>query len=154
MKRSRAYEKPSVRKTREKAEAIRRACKAARKLAQREGLMPMPKRKEAAGATAQVLSLLRTTFVRCALGGVGVAHRGAAGLRRRPCFDTATRSSHAVTDARQPQHESEPRIGVRNVVVRHDRGLESAVKNPFRPRRRVRASSPAPLDRRVNADAN
>jgi small subunit ribosomal protein S21 len=42
MKRSKAYEKPSERKTREKAEAIRRARKAARKLAQREGLIPMP----------------------------------------------------------------------------------------------------------------
>src|SRR4029450_6747370 len=36
MKRRRAYEKPSERKTREKAEAIRRARKAARKLGQRE----------------------------------------------------------------------------------------------------------------------
>ena len=34
MKRRKAYEKPSERKTREKAEAIRRARKAARKLAQ------------------------------------------------------------------------------------------------------------------------
>src|SRR2546423_4831073 len=48
MKRRRAYEKPSERKTREKAEAVRRARKAARKLAQREGLIPMPKRREAA----------------------------------------------------------------------------------------------------------
>ena len=48
MKRRKAYEKPSERKTREKAEAIRRARKAARKLAQREGLIPMPKRREAA----------------------------------------------------------------------------------------------------------
>ena len=45
MKQRRAYEKPSERKTREKAEAIRRARKAARKQAQREGLLPMPKRK-------------------------------------------------------------------------------------------------------------
>jgi small subunit ribosomal protein S21 len=43
MKRRKAYEKPSERKTREKAEAIRRARKAARKQAQREGLIPMPK---------------------------------------------------------------------------------------------------------------
>jgi len=47
MKRRKAYEKPSERKTREKAEAIRRARKAARKLAQREGLIPMPKKREA-----------------------------------------------------------------------------------------------------------
>jgi small subunit ribosomal protein S21 len=38
----RAYEKPSVRRNREKAEAIRRARKLARKKAQREGLIPMP----------------------------------------------------------------------------------------------------------------
>jgi small subunit ribosomal protein S21 len=48
MKRRKAYEKPSERKTREKAEAIRRARKAARKLTQREGLIPMPKRWEPA----------------------------------------------------------------------------------------------------------
>jgi small subunit ribosomal protein S21 len=47
MKRRKAYEKPSERKTREKAEAVRRARKAARKQAQREGLIPMPKRDEA-----------------------------------------------------------------------------------------------------------
>ena len=46
MKRRKAYEKPSERKTREKAEAIRRARKAARKQAQREGLIPSPKRTE------------------------------------------------------------------------------------------------------------
>ena len=45
MKRRKAYEKPSERKTREKAEAVRRARKAARKQAQREGLIPMPKRR-------------------------------------------------------------------------------------------------------------
>ena len=45
MKIRRAYEKPSERKTREKAEAIRRARKAARKLAQRDGLIPSPKKK-------------------------------------------------------------------------------------------------------------
>jgi small subunit ribosomal protein S21 len=46
MKARRAYEKPSERRTREKAEAIRRARKAARKQAQREGLIPAPKRVE------------------------------------------------------------------------------------------------------------
>jgi small subunit ribosomal protein S21 len=46
MKRRKAYEKPSERKTREKAEAIRRARKAARKQAQREGLIPTPKRRD------------------------------------------------------------------------------------------------------------
>jgi small subunit ribosomal protein S21 len=46
MKRRSAYEKPSERKSREKAEAIRRIRKLARKKAQREGLLPMPKRAE------------------------------------------------------------------------------------------------------------
>ena len=53
MKRRKAYEKPSERKTREKAEAVRRARKAARKLAQREGLIPMPKRREPAAGRAR-----------------------------------------------------------------------------------------------------
>ena len=40
-----AYEKPSERRVREKAEAIRRVRKLARKKLQREGLLPMPKLK-------------------------------------------------------------------------------------------------------------
>ncbi|KAA5602331.1 30S ribosomal protein S21 [Blastochloris sulfoviridis] len=44
MKQRRSYEKPSERKTREKAEAVRRMRKAARKQAQREGLLPAPKK--------------------------------------------------------------------------------------------------------------
>lgn len=44
LRQRRAYEKPSERKARERAEAIRRARKLARKQAQREGLLPMPKR--------------------------------------------------------------------------------------------------------------
>lgn len=39
------YEKPSERKAREMAEAIRRSRKAKRKQMQREGLLPMPKPK-------------------------------------------------------------------------------------------------------------
>jgi small subunit ribosomal protein S21 len=46
LKQRRAYEKPSERKTREKAEAIRRARKLARKKAQREGLLPAPRGKK------------------------------------------------------------------------------------------------------------
>ena len=46
MKRRRAYEKPSERRIRERAEAVRRGHKLARKKAQREGLIPMPKRVE------------------------------------------------------------------------------------------------------------
>ena|SRR5438105_2638977 len=45
LKQRRAYEKPSERKTREKAEAIRRARKLARKKAQREGLIVDRKKK-------------------------------------------------------------------------------------------------------------
>ena len=44
MKLRRHYEKPSERKAREKAEAIRRARKLARKKLQREGLLPMKPR--------------------------------------------------------------------------------------------------------------
>lgn len=45
MKRRRSFEKPSERRVREKAEAIRRAKKAARKQLQREGLIAAPKSK-------------------------------------------------------------------------------------------------------------
>jgi small subunit ribosomal protein S21 len=46
MKLRKAYEKPSERKVREKAEAVRRQRKLARKQAQREGLLPKPKAME------------------------------------------------------------------------------------------------------------
>jgi small subunit ribosomal protein S21 len=45
LKQRRAYEKPSEKRVREKAEAIRRSRKAARKQAQRDGLLPRPKPK-------------------------------------------------------------------------------------------------------------
>ncbi|MEF2074703.1 30S ribosomal protein S21 [Consotaella aegiceratis] len=45
MKARRAYEKPSERRIRERKDAVRRAKKLARKQAQREGLIPGPKRK-------------------------------------------------------------------------------------------------------------
>jgi small subunit ribosomal protein S21 len=44
------YEKPSERKAREKAEAIRRARKLARKRLQREGLLPMKPKPTGPGA--------------------------------------------------------------------------------------------------------
>lgn len=50
MKARRCYEKPSERRAREKNESIRRNRKAARKLAQREGLLPGSKRKPRPGA--------------------------------------------------------------------------------------------------------
>ena len=46
MKLKDAYEKPSVKKAREQAEAVRRARKLARKKLQREGLLPAPKKIE------------------------------------------------------------------------------------------------------------
>ncbi|WP_436642069.1 30S ribosomal protein S21 [Microbaculum sp. FT89] len=49
MKRRKAYEKPSEKRAREKGEAIRRARKAARKMAQREGLIARPKKRATAG---------------------------------------------------------------------------------------------------------
>lgn len=50
MRERRSYEKPSERRNREKAQAVRRQRKLARKAAQREGLLPMPKAKAKAGA--------------------------------------------------------------------------------------------------------
>ena len=47
-------------KARERAEAIRRQRKLARKKMQREGLLPMPKPKEKAGPPARYLPLDRT----------------------------------------------------------------------------------------------
>lgn len=49
MKRKSFYEKPSERRVREKAEAVRRARKAARKQAIREGLIAGPKPKPRTG---------------------------------------------------------------------------------------------------------
>lgn len=47
IKRKRFYEKPSERTTREKAEAVRRVRKLARKRAQREGLIAAPRGRQA-----------------------------------------------------------------------------------------------------------
>jgi small subunit ribosomal protein S21 len=49
MRRRKAYEKPSERRAREQAEAVRRVRKLARKQAQRDGLLPAPKPKAKAG---------------------------------------------------------------------------------------------------------
>jgi small subunit ribosomal protein S21 len=53
MKRRRFYEKPSEKSAREKAEAIRRARKLARKQAIREGLIAAPKRPVTTGRPAR-----------------------------------------------------------------------------------------------------
>ena len=50
MKRHVHYEKPSEKRARQKAEAVRRARKLARKRAQREGLIAAPKPKPRTGA--------------------------------------------------------------------------------------------------------
>lgn len=47
------FEKPSEKRAREKAEAVRRARKMARKLAQREGLIAAPKAAESARPAAR-----------------------------------------------------------------------------------------------------
>ena len=52
MKQRRFFEKPSERTTRERAEAIRRARKLARKQAQREGLIADPRKKKLLAAKA------------------------------------------------------------------------------------------------------
>ena len=52
MKRRRFYEKPSEKTTREKAEALRRVRKLARKQAQRDGLIAAPPKKEPRPGTA------------------------------------------------------------------------------------------------------
>ena len=56
------YEKPSEKKAREKAEAIRRARKLARKRMQREGLLPM-KPKPTTGPGAPARAPRRPSFV-------------------------------------------------------------------------------------------
>ncbi|MCM2477125.1 30S ribosomal protein S21 [Agrobacterium sp. a22-2] len=53
MKARSAYEKPSEKRAREKAEAIRRTRKLARKQLQREGLLPAPKKKVFGAAPAR-----------------------------------------------------------------------------------------------------
>jgi len=69
------YEKPSEKKAREKAEAIRRARKLARKKMQREGLLPM-KPRVVPGA-----------------GGPGAGRAGGAGAGRDESGGRATRSA-------------------------------------------------------------
>ncbi len=54
MRDRRFYEKPSEARVREKQDAIRRSRKAARKLAQREGLVPQSRTKLRAAATRGV----------------------------------------------------------------------------------------------------
>ena len=82
MKQRRYYEKPSERGVREKAEAIRRARKQARKVAQREGLIADPKKKKELAAKAQ----MPTTPAGGRMGGGtgGGMGGGGAGDRMRP----------------------------------------------------------------------
>ncbi len=58
------YEKPSERKARQKAEAVRRARKLARKRAQREGLLPMTPKPVTAAAHPGTAPRLTSDFAR------------------------------------------------------------------------------------------
>jgi len=58
MKLRKHYEKPSERRVREKAEAVRRARKLARKKLQREGLLPM-KPRAVPGLSEEAVPLAR-----------------------------------------------------------------------------------------------
>lgn len=53
MKARRAYEKPSEKKNRQRAEAVRRAHKLAKKRAQREGLIPQTKKTIASSSRSK-----------------------------------------------------------------------------------------------------
>ena len=83
------YEKPSEKKAREKAEAVRRARKLARKKLQREGLLPMkPKPVFGAGPGAE----------RGAAGG-----RGGPGAGRAAALSRHARSGNSITRALRPR---------------------------------------------------
>ena len=74
------YEKPSEKKAREKAEAVRRARKLARKKAQREGLIPGKPRTDARG----------NLVLAAARGGAVLARRRSG----RPAAVVAARAAH------------------------------------------------------------
>jgi small subunit ribosomal protein S21 len=59
MKRRRFYEKPSERTVRERAEAIRRSRKLARKQAVREGLIAAPRKRSAGGPASRTRPFTR-----------------------------------------------------------------------------------------------
>ncbi|MGC1233126.1 MAG: 30S ribosomal protein S21 [Xanthobacteraceae bacterium] len=68
MKLRRHYEKPSERRVREKAEAIRRARKLARKKLQRDGLLPMKPWRFSSIAAAYGCATLDRLRPQCTLG--------------------------------------------------------------------------------------
>jgi small subunit ribosomal protein S21 len=74
------YEKPSERRARERAEAIRRARKLARKRAQREGLIPM---KSPAMLAKEKLAKGRGGRGGGMGGGMGMGMGGGGGMGRR-----------------------------------------------------------------------
>ena len=80
MKQRRYFEKPSERSVREKAEAIRRARKQARKTAQREGLIADPRKKKELAAKA---AMKRPGMGGGTGGGLG-GGMGGSGDRTRP----------------------------------------------------------------------
>ena len=69
------YEKPSERRAREKAEAVRRARKLARKRAQREGLLPMKPRIDMSRGAGSVAWLGRQPMARRSRGPSSPAER-------------------------------------------------------------------------------
>ena len=78
------YEKPSEKKAREKAEAIRRARKLARKRAQREGLLPgKPKPVMGAAGGRPVVRAVRAVHVPAGLAVAAVVAAGSAAARAR-----------------------------------------------------------------------
>ena len=77
------YEKPSEKKAREKAEAIRRARKLARKRAQREGLLP-GKPKPVMGARPGGRRAARAVPAVARPGGFGGGGGGGGGFSRGP----------------------------------------------------------------------
>ena len=77
MKQRRFFEKPSERTVREKAEAIRRSRKLARKQAQREGLIADPKKKKLLAAKA----LGQRPGMSGGMGGGGGSGMGGGGTR-------------------------------------------------------------------------
>ncbi len=70
-----AYEKPSEKRVREKAESIRRAKKLARKKMQREGLLPMPKPKPRPAARPNPFAATMSTGARPAGAGSEMMER-------------------------------------------------------------------------------
>ena len=95
MKQRQSYEKPSERKNREKAEAIRRARKLARKKAIREGLIPDP---EEEAARRQEGKPGQRPGMGGDRGGAGTGDRG-AGPRRSSIYGRSSFGARRMPDS-------------------------------------------------------